>query len=110
MFKKGKSGNAKGRPKGARDKTNSDIKQAFQSIVEGNLSNIEKWLKEVATDNPAKGLEMVLRMSEFIIPKMKATDITLDDINTRPPMQIMVQTEEGKKNLERLGRKLRGEE
>ena len=107
MFKKGQSGNVKGRPTGAKDKKQNDIKKAFQSIVEGNLQNIEKWLKDVATDNPAKGLEMVLRMSEFVLPKMKATDISLDDINSRPPIQIVVQTEECKRNIERLGEDLR---
>lgn len=101
-FRKGQSGNVNGRPPGAKDKKQTDIKQAFQTIVEGNLQNIEKWLKEVATDNPAKGLEMVLRMSEFVLPKMKATDLTLDDINARPPMQIIVQDQETKREMERL--------
>lgn len=75
MFKKGESGNIKGRTPGARDKVQTDIKQAFQSLVEGNLSNVEKWLNEVATTNPAKALELMLRLSEFILPKIKAVEL-----------------------------------
>ena len=75
MFKKGESGNIKGRTLGAKDKVQTDIKQAFQSLVEGNLSNVEKWLNEVATDNPAKALDFMLRLSEFILPKIKAVEL-----------------------------------
>ncbi len=75
MFKKGQTGNINGRPHGAKDKVQTDIKQAFQSLVEGNLSNVEKWLNEVATDNPAKALDFILRLSEFILPKIKAVEL-----------------------------------
>jgi hypothetical protein len=76
MFKPGSSGNPTGRPTGAKDKTQADIKQAYQTLVEGNLSNIETWLKDVAAKDPAKAIELMLRLSAFILPKMKATEIT----------------------------------
>lgn len=78
MFTKGISGNKKGRPTGSKDKAKTDIKQAYQSLVEGNLSNIENWLNEVATKDPAKAIELLLRLSEFILPKMKATELKAD--------------------------------
>ena len=65
MFKRGESGNPEGRPKGAKDKAQADIKQAYQSLVEGNLSNIEIWLNEVATKDPARAIDLMLRLSEF---------------------------------------------
>lgn len=76
MFKKGESGNVNGRPQGATDKAQKDIKQAYQSLVEGNLSNIENWLNDVAAKDPAKALDFMLRLSEYILPKMKATELT----------------------------------
>jgi len=75
MFKKGESGNKAGRAPGAKDKVQTDIKQAFQSLIEGNLPNVEKWLNDVATTNPAKALELMLRLSEFILPKIKAVEL-----------------------------------
>lgn len=75
-FTKGQSGNPAGRPAGAKSRTQSEIKEAFQFLVEGNLSNIETWLKSTAAKDPAKALELVLKLSEFVLPKMKATEIT----------------------------------
>ena len=73
-FIKGKSGNPQGRKPGSKDKVQTDIKEAFQSLVENNLSNIETWLNEVAAENPAKALDFMLRLSEFIVPKQKAVE------------------------------------
>ena len=52
-----------GREKGTENKVKKDVKQAFQNLVEGNLSNIDTWLKEVARGNPAKALEILLKLS-----------------------------------------------
>jgi len=76
MFKKGESGNPGGRPQGAKDKTQADIKQSYQSLVEGNLSNIETWLNEVATKDPAKAIELMLKLSEYILPKIRAIEMS----------------------------------
>lgn len=75
-FKKGQSGNPTGRPAGAKDKAQSEIKEAFQLLVEGNLLNIEIWLKKIAARDPAKALDLILKLAEFVLPKMKATEIT----------------------------------
>jgi len=79
MFKKGESGNQNGRPKGAKDKTTSEIREVFKEIVEGNLNNIDTWLKDIATENPAKAIELFLKLSEFILPKLKSIDLTTSD-------------------------------
>ena len=76
MFRPGTTGNPSGRPQGAKDKTQADIKQAYQSLIEGNLSNIETWLHEVATKDPGRAIELMLRLSEFILPKIKAVEIS----------------------------------
>lgn len=73
-FTKGKSGNPQGRKPGSKDKAQTDIKEAFQTLVENNLSNVETWLNEVAAENPAKALDFMLRLSEFIVPKQKAVE------------------------------------
>lgn len=88
MFKKGNSGNPTGRPPGAKNQTNTEIRQAFQELVEGNLSNIENWLDEVAAKDPAKALDFLLKLSEYIVPKLKAIELSKGfdtDIIVIPP-------------------------
>ena len=101
MFKKGESGNKSGRPAGAKDKTQTEIKQAYQSLIEGNLSNIENWLNEVAAKDPAKALDFMLRLSDFILPKMKAMELKTDF--SEPIMQIIVRDQETADLLLKLG-------
>jgi len=48
-------------------------------LVEGNLSNIETWLNEVSTKDPANAIELMLKLSEFILPKIKAIELTGKD-------------------------------
>jgi hypothetical protein len=53
--------------------------------------------------DPARALELIFKMTMFLVPKMKATDTALDDINTRLPTQIIVRDEETKRMIESLG-------
>ncbi len=84
MFTPGRSGNPAGRPQGAKDKAQANIKLAYQSLVEGNLTNIERWLDEVATKDPAKAIELMIKISEFIVPKMKTVDFKNESEDKRP--------------------------
>ena len=43
-FKKGQSGNPKGRPKGSKNLTTEQIRDAFQALIESSLPDIQKWL------------------------------------------------------------------
>jgi ribosomal protein L29 len=77
-FKKNESGNPAGRPKGATDKAKTEIREMYQQVIENNLSNVEIWLSNIAEDNPAKALDLMLRLSEFCLPKLKAMEIKAD--------------------------------
>ena len=43
-FKKGEVTNPKGRPKGKPNKTTAEIREAYQKLVEDNLTNMTEWL------------------------------------------------------------------
>ena len=76
MFKPGESGNPNGRKKGSVNKYNKQIKEAFGLLLEGNLDNLSTWLAQVAADNPKEALDIMLRMSERFVPKLRSTEIT----------------------------------
>jgi len=53
-------------------------------LIEGNLINIEKWLDEIAEKDPAKALDFMLKLSEYIVPKLKAVELTASSNDNRP--------------------------
>lgn len=75
-FKKGEVTNPKGRPKGKPNKTTAEIREAYQKLVEDNLANMTKWLGEVAMENPEKAMELMLKLSEYMIPKLARQEVT----------------------------------
>tara|TARA_R110000782_G_scaffold108664_2_gene197271 strand:+ start:4458 stop:4793 length:336 start_codon:yes stop_codon:yes gene_type:complete len=74
-WKEGVSGNPNGRPKGAGNKTTTKIKEAYQMLVEGNLENMTEWLGEVAADDPKEAMMLMLKLSEYVIPKLARQEV-----------------------------------
>ena len=75
-FEEGKSGNPNGRPKGKPNKTTAEIRDAYQRLVEENLTNMTLWLADVAADNPEKAMDLMLKLSEYMIPKLARQEVT----------------------------------
>ena len=76
LFKPGQSGNPNGRPKGTKNKSTQQIREAYQLLTEQNLDNMSVWLAHVAADNPEKAMDLMLKLSEYIIPKLARQELT----------------------------------
>ena len=68
--------NRNGRPKGARNKTSNRIREAYQNLVEMNLENMSLWIAQMAADNPEKAMDTMIKLSEYIIPKLARQEVT----------------------------------
>ena len=79
MYKPGESGNPSGRPKGTPNKTTREIREAYQNLVEMNLENMTSWLASVATEDPEKAMDLMLKLSEYIIPKLARQEVVGSD-------------------------------
>jgi hypothetical protein len=75
-FKKGEVTNPKGRPKGKPNKTTAEIREAYQKLVEDNLTNMTEWLTQVAAENPERAMDLMLKLSEYMIPKLARQEVT----------------------------------
>jgi len=77
MFEKGKSGNPNGRPKGAKNRTPSEIRLAYQQFVEDQIPEFQVWLSQI--EDPAKRFDIIVKLSEYFVPKLARTEITGGD-------------------------------
>jgi hypothetical protein len=76
MFKPGESGNPNGRPKGTANKITEEIRTAFAQVLENKLPDLERWIQQVAQDNPEKAADLLIRLSERFLPKLNQTALT----------------------------------
>ena len=67
-----------GSRKGIPNKTTSEIRNAFQLLLEDNLDNMKIWLSDVAQEDPERALEIMLKMAEYIVPKLSRTEVKAD--------------------------------
>ncbi len=80
-----------GRKTGTPNKATSEFKEAVAELISCNQSKLQTWLDDVAKDDPAKAFDLLLKMMEFVIPKLSRTDYkdqTLENI-TRVNVQII---------------------
>ena len=69
------------RMKGTPNKVTSDIRDAYRRLLEENLANLNSWLSEIAQNNPEKAIDLLLKMSEYVVPKLNRTEIESTSIN-----------------------------
>jgi len=65
-----------GRAKGQTNKTTAEIRDAYQKLVEDNLTNMTEWLTQVAAENPERAMDLMLKLSEYMIPKLARQEVT----------------------------------
>lgn len=89
-----------GRTIGTPNKTTSEIRQAFNELISSKLPELSTWLDDVAKDNPEKALDIIIKFSDFIIPKLQRTEISID------PTRLMT-AEQRKARIDELTKKLK---
>ena len=69
-----------GRTIGTPNKTTSEIREHFQNLITENLGQLNQDLKEL---EPLQRLKMIIELSKFVVPTLKATDLKFRDNEER---------------------------
>ena len=73
--------NRAGRKPGTKNKTTKHIREAYQKLTEDNLDNMSIWISQIASEDPAKAMDTMIKLSEYILPKLARTELTGNDGN-----------------------------
>jgi len=68
-----------GRLAGTPNKATTEIKEAFQMLLEDNLPTLQR---DISSLEPKERVKIMLELASFIIPKMKSVDLKADKTET----------------------------
>ena len=68
--------NPGGRPVGSKNKATQAIRVAYQKLTEDNLENMSLWIQQVAAEDPGKAMDLMIKLSEYVLPKLARTEVT----------------------------------
>lgn len=81
-----------GRPKGGANKVTRDVKEAYKTLLDNNLDKMQGWLNDTAAaEGPSKALGFMLKLSEYILPKLARTELSGPADDDGKPTKITVE-------------------
>lgn len=66
----------RGRTKGVPNKATSVAREMFAELLEANADKAQGWLDQVAADDPKGALDLLIKLGEYVVPKLSRTHIT----------------------------------
>ena len=66
-----------GRPKGVPNIVTSTVRSIFADFVEHNVAGAQELYDKVAKRNPAKALDILAKVAEFVVPKLNRTEVNI---------------------------------
>lgn len=82
-----KKGEAKGKPKGAINRTTKQSREFLEFVMFGQLDNMNTALNLLYKKDPAKYLDACSKLFSYVLPKK--TDITSDDKPIIPSLPVV---------------------
>ena len=104
-FKSGKewNGNKGGRPKGASNRSSEMQKLNIQRMINEGLDYMKQDYHKIREEDPAKALNLLIKLLEFSVPKLKSVDMEVKaEVNAKlEKLQIEVIQRDGVKDKDK---------
>ena len=52
----------------------NEIREVYSELLQNNKDKLQAWFDEVGREDPAKALDLMLKMSAFVLPKYKLVE------------------------------------
>ena len=86
-----------GRTMGTPNKTTTEIREHYQNLIAENLEQLNKDLKEL---EPLQRLKMIIELSKFVVPTLKAIESNNQNDNNREPLKVVLLTTEERQSFQ----------
>lgn len=77
--------NRNGRPRGSKNKSTEAVRSAFQLLVENNIKQLQNDLDDM---QPKERFDSIINLARFVLPTLKAVDVTTNPENSFKPIEI----------------------
>ncbi len=95
--------NLNGRPKGSNNKTTTELRERFNLLIENNFDKLQK---DIDLLEPKDRIKTLLELAKFVIPTLKATELSTGNENEFNPITVTImQSEEIRLIKEELEKK-----
>ena len=98
-FKKGQSGNPKGRPRGAKNRATNELREWVERFINDNLDTIANDIKEL---EPNERVKFFLALLNYTLPKQQSVKADITD--EREQIVIANLSPESRETLEKIKR------
>jgi len=81
----------KGRPAGKLNRSTEQAKLTLARLANKGLDNITEDIDKIRETNPVKAAEIYIKLLEYVLPKLKSVDMTVDAEVTQKVEKITVE-------------------